>query len=219
MKIFATSDIHGNRRIMDKLRPIAEGVDLVLVCGDIGRKVRGKSIRQRAEEQRQDADYLTAVLQSVGTELRFILGNGDWFEYTGGSYLRTAEVIGGLRFVPFEYVRCTPFGTNREANENMLAYQLSRLAADGSTVIVAHTPPLGAGDTVLDGSRCGSPSVRAWIEEVQPRLWLCGHIHEDHTAVRIGHTLVLNCACSAADDLLRGWIVDTDTMTYTAVEV
>ena len=32
-------------------------------------------------------------------------------------------------------------------------------------------------------------------------------------------TLVLNCACDHQADLLRGWIVDTDTMQYRAVEL
>ena len=30
MKIFATSDIHGNRKIMDKLNAVAADVDLIL---------------------------------------------------------------------------------------------------------------------------------------------------------------------------------------------
>ncbi len=41
MKIFATSDIHGNRVIMDKLNDIVDEVDLIIICGDIG----GKDIR------------------------------------------------------------------------------------------------------------------------------------------------------------------------------
>lgn len=50
MKTFATSDIHGNRKIMDKLNTVAADVDLILVCGDIGGKDgRGKTFRQFSE--------------------------------------------------------------------------------------------------------------------------------------------------------------------------
>ena len=168
MKIFATSDIHGNRKIMDKLNVVAADVDLILICGDIGGKDgRGKTFRQFSEYQKRDADYLSSVLKNIQTESRFILGNDDWFEYADGHYLQREETIGGLSFIPFEYVLLTPFNTNREVNDNKLEYELGKLNAGGNTVMVAHTPPLGAGDILYNGSRCGSRSVREWIEEVQ----------------------------------------------------
>lgn len=160
---------------------------------------------------------LPSSSRDIETESRFILGNDDWFEYKGKHYLRKAETIRDLRFVPFEYVLLTPFNTNREANDNKLRYELFKLKADKNTVIVAHTPPLGAGDILPNGSYCGSRSVREWIEDAQPRLWLCGHIHEDNSATFIGETLVLNCACNYPDNVLRGWLVDTDTMEYEPV--
>ena len=220
MKIFATSDIHGNRKIMDKLNIVVPGIDLILVCGDIGGKDgRGKTFRQFSEYQKQDADYLSSVLKNIQTESRFILGNDDWFEYADSHYLQREETISGLSFIPFEFVLLTPFNTNREVNDNKLEYELGKLNAGRNTVMVAHTPPLGAGDILYNGSRCGSRSIREWIEEVQPKLWLCGHIHEDNSATWIGNTLVLNCACNYPDSVLRGWIVDTDTMDYKAVEI
>lgn len=218
MKLFATSDIHGNRKIMDKLTTIAPGVNLILVCGDIGGKDgRGKSFRQFSEYQRLDADYLSSVLNSIKTKSRFILGNDDWFEYEDSHYLQKAETIGTLNFIPFEYVLLTPFNTNREVNDNKLRYELGKLIADRNTIVMAHTPPLGAGDILYNGRHCGSLSVREWIEDVQPKLWLCGHIHEDNSATFIGNTLVLNCACNYPDDVLRGWLVDTDTMEFEKV--
>ena len=94
MKIFATSDIHGSRKIMDKLNIIAPDVYLLLVCGDIGGKDgRGKTFREFSEYQKQDADYLASVLKSIKTESRFILGNDDWFEYEDSNYLLNAETI------------------------------------------------------------------------------------------------------------------------------
>ena len=202
MKIFVTSDIHGNRKIVDKLNIVAADVDLILVCGDIGGKGgRGKTFRQFSEYQKRDADYLSSVLKDIKTESRFILGNDDWFEYADSHYLQKAETIGSFNFIPFEYVLLTPFNTNREVNDNKLEYELGKLCADRNSVMVAHTPPLGAGDILYNGSHCGSRSVRVWIEEVQPKLWLCGHIHEDNSAAWIGDTLVLNCACNYLDGI------------------
>lgn len=220
MKIFATSDLHGNRTIMDKLKDIAPKVDLILICGDIGGKDgRGKTFRQFSEYQKRDADYLVSVLRDIQIESRFILGNDDWFEYEDGHYLQRAETVGNLTLIPFEYVLLTPFNTNREVNDNKLSYELAKLDADGGTIMVAHTPPLGAGDILYNGIRCGSRAVREWIEEVQPKLWLCGHIHEDNSAEFVGNTLVLNCACEYQNDILQGWIVDLDTMQYEKIEL
>ena len=215
MKVFATSDLHGNRTIMDKLKIIAPQVDLILICGDIGGKDgRGKTFRQFSEYQKRDADYLASVLGDIQTESRFILGNDDWFEYEDRHYLQRAEIVGDLTLIPFEYVLITPFSTNREVNDNKLSYELAKFDADGNTIMAAHTPPLGAGDILYNGSRCGSRAVREWIEEVQPKLWLCEHIHEDNSAEFVGNTLVLNCACEYQNDILQGWIVNLDTMQY-----
>ena len=205
---------------MDKLNTIAPDVDLLLICGDIGGKDgRGKTFRQFSEYQKLDADYLASVLNEIKTESRFILGNDDWFEYEDSRYLQKAETINGLTLVPFEYVLLTPFNTNREVNDNKLEYELGKISADGNTVMVAHAPPLGAGDILYSGRNCGSCAVRGWIEEVQPKLWLCGHIHEDNSAAFIGETLVLNCACEHQNDILKGWIVDTDTMEFESIEL
>lgn len=67
---------------------------------------------------------------------------------------------------------------------------------------------------LYNGEHCGSHSVRNWIEQIQPKLWLCGHIHENNSASWIGKTLVLNCACWHTDGVLRGWLIDTETMEY-----
>ena len=213
MKIFATSDIHGNRVIIDKLPSIANDADLILICGDIGGKgIWGKTPKRFSECQRDDADYLTGVISGLSIPSRFIPGNDDWFEIEGecAHYLSKREQIGPADLIPFEFVLVTPFNTNREVNENKLRYELEKLSANENSIIVAHTPPFGAGDTLSNGSYCGSKSVRAWIEETQPLIWLCGHIHEDNSVNLIGETYIFNCACWYTDNLLKGWLIDTD---------
>ena len=72
MKIFATSDIHGNKVIADKLPVIAKDADLILICG--------KTFRQFSQYQREYAEYLTSILNSLAIPACFILGNDDWFD-------------------------------------------------------------------------------------------------------------------------------------------
>ena len=220
MKVFATADIHGNRTIMDKLNNIADKCDLILICGDIGGKgIRGKTLQQFSEYQKEDAKYLCTVLENINTDSRFILGNDDWFEIDHSQYLKSSETIRGIQFIPFEFVLITPFNTNREVNENKLNYELNKLNADNNSIIVAHTPPYYAGDTLYNGMNCGSKSVRKWIEEVQPIIWLNGHIHEDNSVNMIGNTLVFNCACNYPDNVLRGWLIDTNTNGFEEIRI
>jgi hypothetical protein len=220
MKIFATADIHGNRVIMDKLNDIVDEVDLIIICGDIGGKdIRGKTFMQFSEYQKEDANYLCNLLDNLRVDSRFVLGNDDWFEIEHQNYLKSPELIGDIQFIPFEFVSITPFNTNREVNENKLEYELNKLIADNNSIIVAHTPPLGAGDIIYNGTRVGSKSVRKWIEEVQPKMWLNGHIHEDNTVTQIGRTLVFNCSCYYTDNILRGWIIDTNTMDFKEIKI
>jgi len=220
MKIFATSDIHGNKTIINKLYKVSKLCDLLLVCGDIGGKdVRSKTFRQFSKYQKEESKYFIDALKSLNISSRFILGNDDWFELEDVNYLVKAESMDGIKLVPFEFVLLTPFNTNREANENKLAYELAKVDADSNTVIVAHTPPLGFGDLTYRGVRVGSKSVREWIEEEQPKIWLNGHIHEEFSVNAIGKTFVFNCACNYTDNMLRGWLIDTDTMGFEKIVI
>ena len=218
MKIFATSDLHGNRTIMDKLEIIAEQVDMILICGDITGKHEGRSFMEISKKQREDEIYLCEVLRKCNATSYFILGNDDWIDIVHDRFYMDEYIAAyGIPFVPFEWVPITPFNTNREANENKLRYELSWIGHDNACIVVAHTPPYGVCDQVEFGRHVGSKSARTWIEQVQPRFWLCGHIHEAFGANNIDNTIVLNCACDHKTNELRGWLIDTDTNAYAQV--
>jgi Icc-related predicted phosphoesterase len=74
-------------------------------------------------------------------------------------------------------VPVTPFGawswdlTEAEA-EDLLK------TADGADVIISHSPPKGIADRTSTGLSVGSTAVYAAAERVQPKLLLCGHIHD-----------------------------------------
>lgn len=59
-------------------------------------------------------------------------------------------------------------------------------------VVVVHQPPRGVRDRLYNGELSGSVGLRRVIEEHQPDLVICGHIHEDRGASRLGGTLVVN---------------------------
>jgi Icc-related predicted phosphoesterase len=60
-------------------------------------------------------------------------------------------------------------------------------------VFVAHPPPRGILDEAFDRFHAGSDGLYKMIVRCQPRLFLCGHIHERPGWKYVGETLVVNC--------------------------
>jgi Icc-related predicted phosphoesterase len=220
MKILATSDIHGNKSIIDKLTRAYEDscAELLLICGDIGGKgYHISSLNEFSLHQLQDYNYLIDKLKKCSKPFKCILGNDDWFDAEDEFCLTIGQKFNSI--TAFDLVHITPYDTNREANENKLAYELSRIKIDSESVIIAHGPPYGAQDKIYSGERVGSKAVKKYIEDNMPKIWLCGHIHEDYGVSRIGETLVVNCACDHLRDKLQGFIVNTDSLEYEAIKI
>ena len=60
-------------------------------------------------------------------------------------------------------------------------------------VLVSHQPPYGTVCDQLDnGQHVGSHAVRAFIEQHQPLVCFCGHIHSGVGKDRIGESVILN---------------------------
>ena len=243
MKIFATSDLHGDRQRFEKLTKIPSvfpEVDLVLICGDIG----GKSSdnledlhKNQVEDYKLFKQKIDRMRQLSNRRLFYILGNDDWFEPndSGGmeQYMYWTRLLGDdhevsenrgrlFHLIPFEYVLTTPFHTNREANENKIQYELFRRAgglskeAINHSIFVAHDVPKYCLDEVWTEGHVGSTSIRKFIEERQPKAWFCGHIHEQFGWDMIGKTYVFNCACNEPG-IINGWIFDTKTSDFSKV--
>lgn len=66
------------------------------------------------------------------------------------------------------------------------------LIPERTDILLLHGPPLGHGDRNMRGTHTGSPSLTKRIIEVQPRLVICGHIHEARGKYRISESIVAN---------------------------
>lgn len=100
-----------------------------------------------------------------------------------------------------------------------LEEELARLPAphDGQrAVYVIHHPPAGLGLGVIhSGADIGSGAVRRFLERIQPRLSLHGHIHESPAtsgkwAAALGRTL---CLQPGQGDSLHHVLLDLSTLT------
>jgi Icc-related predicted phosphoesterase len=91
----------------------------------------------------------------------------------------------------------TPFGTPSEYPEEWFAEKLERLWRTARhcahVILISHNPPVNTiCDALENGMHVGSAALRAFIEEAQPDLCFCGHIHEAVGVDRIGRTVVVN---------------------------
>jgi len=78
---------------------------------------------------------------------------------------------------------------------------------DASTVLVTHVPPYRTQDAVFLGQHAGSKELRELVDRCQPRLVLCGHIHEDPGVTYSESTVVVNCSMGKRTE---GALIDLD---------
>ena len=184
--------------------PGAGSADLLIACGDLtnyGRKPEAKRVLDE--------------LLSVNRNLLAVIGNldhpeiNDYLEDLGLNLHRQARLLDRkLCLVGAGGSNPTPFGTPAEYPES----ELTAILRDGwrqgrefldlagvraqtapPVILVSHAPPYGTRlDRLRSGKHVGSRAVRDFIEEHQPAICLCGHIHEARGEDRLGHTHILN---------------------------
>lgn len=191
MRIAAIGDIH--MALDNWARHPAREAELLLVTGDL------TNFGHRAEAER----VLSALRPRQGGRLLAVPGNLDHREV--GDYL-TAEginlhgrgmVIDGVGFFGVGGSNPTPFHTPLEFSEEELYLLLTaghrQVREAPIRILVSHAPPHGTRtDRLGNGTHAGSTALRRFIEEEQPDLCLCGHIHEARGEEVLGRTRVLN---------------------------
>jgi uncharacterized protein len=61
-------------------------------------------------------------------------------------------------------------------------------------IIVSHSPPLDCLDRTNSGQHIGSPALQKHVLEHQPKLVVCGHVHEAAGVQALGQSMVVNSA-------------------------
>ena len=195
MRILVASDIHGSAEAVSKIRLGSQKwtAELIVICGDI---THFGDVCQAQE--------LLSGLHTPNIPILFVPGNCDspslaTLQDSGEIHNihRHTQVIGDVCFGGVGGAPPTPFDTPFELSEgrirellHLISYELKKCSC---SVLVTHSPPL---NTALDltrfGLHTGSKSVREFIEEEQPALVLCGHIHESMGKDNLGRSLIVN---------------------------
>lgn len=151
------------------------------------------------------AKKVLAVLEARGLPVLAQIGNMDkpeidqWLTGAGiNLHARVRELAPGIAIFGIGASTPTPFHTPSEFPEKTYAHWLRQEWDEAKkyphTVLISHNPPK---DTVCDyipeaGIHVGSVAVREFVEEHQPDVCLCGHIHEGRGVEHLGRTIVVN---------------------------
>jgi len=195
MKVLATADFHGNLEASKRsaLKAKNMSADVVVVCGDI---TNFGSIK--------DAEKVLSPLTALNLPVLYVPGNCDPpslldAKIQGAILIHgRCETYGGLSFVgagsvPINRVHPSPFDISEEEILSALNNGSKQCASRGSLVVVAHSPPLNTKlDKAYIGGHVGSSSLQSYIEQKQPSVVFCGHIHEARGIDYIGKTVIAN---------------------------
>lgn len=209
MKLLAIADIHGSQyRLNLVLNNISTyAPDLVVICGDI--------------TQFGPGELATNFLNQLPVETLAIPGNIDTFDVDDGIRGSNATdlhlkrvVTRGVAFIGIGREIPSPLA-DVEIVDGTKKRPLPRLI-DPASVLVTHVPPYKIQDKMFIGNHGGSKELRRLVDAYQPRLVLCGHIHEDPGVTVSGKTTVVNCSLGKRTE---GAMVEiTDTIKVTMLE-
>lgn len=195
-RILAFSDLHGN-----PLPAIRRGeVDLVLIAGDI--VPHGDATWESWWLRRY---FIPWANRLAPTDIVLVGGNRDHYlslpqEWpTNVHYLQDGECsLRGLRIYGTPWIERMegrrPSMFELAPDELQGAY---KRIPDGIDILIAHMPPkCPEANLDYDTMRCqhfGSTALYDVIKRVQPKLVICGHVHDgDHRPHQVGKTTVVN---------------------------
>ena len=173
MRILAFSDLHRDAAMAEAIVNQSGDADVVVGAGDFASCGRGH-------------DDTLGILRQIAVPFVLVPGNhddlGELQAACAGWPLAhllhgRSVVIGGIPFfgVGLGSGVIDPEPWNMVLDEAEAAHMLTRCPE--SAVLVSHSPPHGIADRQKDGRHAGSAALRDAIALHQPRITICGHVH------------------------------------------
>jgi Icc-related predicted phosphoesterase len=187
LKLLAFSDLHRDKDHARRLVEKSAEADVVIGAGDFASIHLG-------------LDRTISELRAIEKPALLVPGNNEthdalWracAEWPSARVLHgeSAEIDGISFFGLGAGIPKTPFPWSYDLDDDAAAAKLERCPQGG--VLIVHSPPKGHLDVAF-GRHLGSESILRAIETKQPRLAVCGHIHQCwRQEATIGETRVVN---------------------------
>jgi uncharacterized protein len=196
LRILGLADLHDHIERLDELKDI--DADLIVFCGDLHNgSHRKEAMPVAAALARLGPPVLIVpgnmdhrdVVPDLWNEAGFIMLNRSFFQHgdygflgLGGMVAKDPRRLGDL----------ARYYHRDEEVYRVLAAAYPKISGTKCKIIVVHQPPQGAQDRLYNGESSGSVCLRRFIEEYQPDILLCGHIHEDRGECSVGSTRIIN---------------------------
>jgi len=190
MKILAAGDIHGDIQLVKKLVEKAEkeNVDLVILTGDIA-------------HMDNSVDGIMGAFLAKKKKVLFVPGNHDSF--ATADFLTEFYGVKNIHGYSVKYQDVGIFGcgfANIGLNQlqekefhSTLKNAFDSIKDFKKKIMVTHVHPSSSKMEKFSKFIPGSSGVRKAIEELQPDIMLCSHVHEaDGIEELIGKTRVIN---------------------------
>jgi Icc-related predicted phosphoesterase len=188
VRILAFSDLHRNLKRGAMLVKMSRNADVVIGAGDFA------SVHEGLEET-------IDVLAEIDKPTVLVPGNNETDEalreacagWSAATILHGGGAsIGGVEFYGLGAgVPTTPWEWSFDLDEETATVMLTHCPANA--VLVVHSPPYGHCDANGSGEHFGSRAILRTIEEEEPRLVVCGHIHESWgKKSKVGRTPIHN---------------------------
>ncbi|MEM4237375.1 MAG: metallophosphoesterase family protein [Candidatus Nitrosocaldaceae archaeon] len=187
MRVLVFSDLHGDESLIKKVKELSNSADISICCGDIT-PIRGNTREIAKKIGRLGIElFIVPGNFELPKELDSICEEYEWHNIHGKSVKIDRLTIGGCGGAikgPYN----TPYEINEQEMNSILEH-LTKL-----DILVTHSPPKGATDNVSN-LNIGSDSIRRFIQEMNPTINLCGHVHENGgNETLIYNTRVINIA-------------------------
>ncbi|MCK5789067.1 MAG: metallophosphoesterase [Chlamydiia bacterium] len=190
MKILAAGDFHGDSTLAHKLAEKAEKakVELVILCGDL-------------IEMDQDTKNIIKPFTDKNQKVLIIPGNHETIAMT--DFLADFYGIKNIHGYSVRYKDIGIFGAGganvglhqwgEDEIFNLLKGSSKKINYLNKKIMVTHVPPSGTNIEKFSNFVDGSDGIRKAVEELQPNILLCSHIHEaEGIEEKIGKTTVMS---------------------------
>jgi Icc-related predicted phosphoesterase len=187
MKFLTFVDLHEDSKFLKKLveRIEKSDIDFVVCAGDL--TVFSRSLR-----------YVLKHLNDTGKKIYLIPGNHESDELFENVLLDYPNIINfnqqALRLGNYVFLGYGEGGFVTEDQDfRKLAREWYGKYKNEKTILVTHGPPYGTKADFVENRYVGNRDFRAFIERIEPKLAICGHIHENAGKVdSVGKTKIIN---------------------------
>jgi len=203
MRIYAVADLHGRTDRIALIKEKVSGLkpDIVVIAGDI--------------TNYSNPGPVISQINELPIPVMAIRGNTDRPKVEGIlkqcsniTALHLNEItVDGIPFVGVSGTIPIPFSSRLRLRERRFHEQLEPLL-NRQSVLIVHPPPWGSLDEAFGRFHAGCRRLLKTITRRQPRLVICGHIHERPGLASIGETLIVNCSIGRMG---KGALIELDT--------